>query len=348
MKKIFFTTTKEYSGVSAVVIGCILLLKEKGLRVGYMKPLGYLPIHKDGIWTDIDSSFVFSILNEKENAGLSSPFVLNEEVIEDFLDGKMSFKEGKLEEAYNFLSKDKDVFIFEGGFNIYQGRSFGMSGFEVANKFDLPVVLIERFKKMEVSDRVLLMKEILKERLKGVILNMVFDEDMESAKKEATNLSKNGISVFGIIPWTNVLQSSSIKALKDELGAEVLCAQEYIDKLVQSVMIGAMDAEHALTFFQRKKNLAVITGGDRADIQLAALEAHCVCLILTGGFPPSDIILGLANQKNVPILLVGYDTLTTAQKAEWLIGHSRTHEKEKLSLLTSLIKENVKIDELLA
>ncbi|MEW6007645.1 MAG: DRTGG domain-containing protein [bacterium] len=346
MKKIFFTTTKEYSGVSAVVIGSLLLLKDR-MRVGYMKPLGYLPIYKDGIWIDADSSFVFSLLNEGD-ASLSSPFVLNEEVIEDFLEGKMAIFEDKLEKAYESLSKDKDVFIFEGGFNIYQGKSFGMSGFEMANKFDLPVVLIERYKKMEVSDRVLSVKEVLKERLKGVILNMVFDEDMPSAKKEALALSKNGIPVFGIIPWTNILQSTSIKALKNELSAEVLCGENYLDKLVQSVMIGAMDAEHAMIFFQRKKNLAVITGGDRADIQLAALEANAVCLILTGGFIPSDIILGLAEERNVPILLVSYETLTTAQKAEWLIGHARTHEKEKLSLLAGLIKENVKIDELLA
>ncbi|MEW6679679.1 MAG: DRTGG domain-containing protein, partial [bacterium] len=205
----------------------------------------------------------------------------------------------------------------------------------------------ERYSKIESSDRILSLKELLGDRLKGVILNMALEEDMEFAKKEGDFLNKNGVCLFGIIPFVNTLQSTSIKALKDELGAKILCGEEHLDKLVQSVMVGAMDPDHAITFFQRKKNLAVITGGDRADIQLAALEANATCLILTGGFPPSDIILGLANQRNTPILLVSYDTLTTAQKTEWLIGHSRTHEEAKLSSLKELIKENVKLSELL-
>jgi len=344
MKKVFFSTSREYSGVSAVVIGLVLNFLELKKRIGYIKTLGYLPVYKDGIWTDADSSFVFSLLNE-EDISKSSPVVLHQEVLENFLDGKMP-DFSKLNEAYDLLSKDKDIFILEGGFNIYQGKGFGMSVFEIACKFDFPIVLIERYSRMEVSDRILFMKEVLGERLKGVILNMVQEEDMESARKEEGFLNKNKIPVFGIVPFSNILQSTSIKALKDELSANILCGEKHIDRLVQEVLVGAMDPEHAITFFHRKKNLAVITGGDRADIHLAALEANASCLILTGGFQPSDIILGLAEERNTPVLLTPYDTLTTAQKAEWLIGHSRTHEKEKLSSLKTLIKENVKIGEL--
>ena len=38
------------------------------------------------------------------------------------------------------------------------------------------------------------------------------------------------------------------------------------------MLVGAMSVESALSYFRRKPNKAVITGGDRADIQLAALE----------------------------------------------------------------------------
>jgi BioD-like phosphotransacetylase family protein len=37
-------------------------------------------------------------------------------------------------------------------------------------------------------------------------------------------------------------------------------------------MVGAMSAENALSYFRRKAHKVVITGGDRPDIQLAALE----------------------------------------------------------------------------
>ena len=47
-------------------------------------------------------------------------------------------------------------------------------------------------------------------------------------------------------------------------------------------MLGAMGAELALKFFRTKPDKIVITGGDRADIQLAALETDTKCLVLTG------------------------------------------------------------------
>jgi len=45
-------------------------------------------------------------------------------------------------------------------------------------------------------------------------------------------------------------------------------------------MVGAMGQEQALNFLEVKANKAVITGGDRADVQLAALETSTKCLIL--------------------------------------------------------------------
>lgn len=49
--------------------------------------------------------------------------------------------------------------------------------------------------------------------------------------------------------------------------------------MVEHLMIGAMDVDSALTYFRRKPNKAVITGGDRPDIQLAALETSTKCTI---------------------------------------------------------------------
>ncbi len=40
----------------------------------------------------------------------------------------------------------------------------------------------------------------------------------------------------------------------------------------------------------RGENMAVITGGDRTDLQLAALETSTTCLILTGSISPDPLI----------------------------------------------------------
>ena len=74
----------------------------------------------------------------------------------------------------------------------------------------------------------------------------------------------------------------------------------------------------------------MITGGDRPDIQLAALETSTKCLILTGNLHPSPIILNRAEELGVPMILVGQDTMTAMQTIEKFFGRSRFHQIKKL------------------
>ncbi len=57
----------------------------------------------------------------------------------------------------------------------------------------------------------------------------------------------------------------------------------------------------------------VVIVGDRADAQLAAIEAGAECLIVTGGLDPADEALGLARQRGVWVLGVPHDTFATAR-----------------------------------
>ena len=92
----------------------------------------------------------------------------------------------------------------------------------------------------------------------------------------------------------------------------MLCAGDKLDQLAEHFSIGAMNVDAALRFFRRVPNKAVITGGDRADIQLAALQTSTRCLILTGDLYPNERILTRAEEMGVPVVLVSQDTSTVA------------------------------------
>ena len=72
----------------------------------------------------------------------------------------------------------------------------------------------------------------------------------------------------------------------DILGGEILAAHDHLHLPVEDVVIGAMTTAGALTYLRRAANKAVILGGDRADLALAALETSTSVLILTGGLYP--------------------------------------------------------------
>jgi len=84
----------------------------------------------------------------------------------------------------------------------------------------------------------------------------------------------------------------------------------------------------------------VITGGDRSDIQLAALQTSTNCLILTGNLHPQDMIKGVAQEMGVPIVVSKYDTLTTIEIVEGFFGKSRFQQEKKTQRFQELLSEH--------
>jgi BioD-like phosphotransacetylase family protein len=94
--------------------------------------------------------------------------------------------------------------------------------------------------------------------------------------------------------------------------------------------------------------MAVVTGGDRTDLQLAALEASIHCLILTGNTAPQPLILARAEDLEIPILAVNLDTLTTVEIVARAFGKVRLHETIKLDCIQELIKQHFDLDQLIS
>lgn len=128
------------------------------------------------------------------------------------------------------------------------------------------------------------------------------------------------------------------------LEGKIICAKDKVDELIASFMIGAMSEEQALLFFKKQSDKAVITGGDRADVQLAALETDTKCLILTGNFQPPTVVTSRAEELGIPIILVPFDTLTTMEKINEIMGRVRFHEFVKIDKMIEMVNKHVDVD----
>jgi hypothetical protein len=90
----------------------------------------------------------------------------------------------------------------------------------------------------------------------------------------------------------------------------------------------------------------VITGGDRTDIQLAAMETSTTCLILTGNLHPSSLIIKQADAMQVPVLLVPGNTMETVETLDRIFGKTRLGQQSKLDLFQKLVSEHVDLERL--
>ena len=120
-----------------------------------------------------------------------------------------------------------------------------------------------------------------------------------------------------------------------------------MDVLVEHLIVGAMGAEQALLRIRRIAGTkAVITGGDRADIQLVALETATQCLILTGHLRPVPEVLRRAEECGVPVLLVRGNTMDTVETIERVFGKTRLGQAAKLEQFEALMAEHFDFERL--
>lgn len=346
MVSILISSSEEFSGKSSICMGLGKIFQDSGLKVGYMKPVGNLLIDVQGSLTDEDSEGIKKLLGIDDPAKYITPIHLTDSLIDDALKGVEKDLNEKLMEAYSIISKDRDIVLVEGTGGIGGGSMYGLSDPEIASKLGIKMLLVTRFDSISAVDRILCDMRIIGDgdMLTGLVLNEV-PSNMEDRVSELVVpfLEKKGIKVFGTIHEDDTLRSVSISEIVEDLHAEVLVAPDRLDQLVEHYLVGAMEVGSAIKYFRRQPNSAVITGGDRADLHMAAIESRVKCLILTGNMRPSGAVLASAEEAEIPVILVRGDTMNTIERMEHLIGHAHIKQQVKLERIVELLKNHLDI-----
>ena len=229
-----------------------------------------------------------------------------------------------------------------------EGSLFHLSTLEMAQTLNTPVLLVVRYRSLLILEQIVAAQKQLGNYLLGVVINDVPpDAETEISEEVKPFLEQLGLPVFGVLPQSDLLHSVSVRELGKQLSAQVLCRRDRLDLMVERLTIGAMNVNSALKYFRKGKNLAVVTGGDRSDLQLAALETSAHCLILTGHVAPQDFVLSRAETLEIPILAVESDTLTTVEIAERTFNQVRIQEPIKVQLIQELMAQHFDVERLI-
>jgi BioD-like phosphotransacetylase family protein len=339
MVPIYIGSTAGYSGKSLVTLGLALKMKEDGLAVGYMKPFGRVPVVENGVLTDGDVSFMKRLLGLTDPLEQLCPVVYSHDLMADALKGRAKDVMKKVAVAYGRLSRGKDVMLIGGARDVYDGSILGIPGVRIIRELGAGVIMVDPFAGEVCLDCLLAHKEALGERLIGAVINRVPAEGMDYLKgMVAPFLKRRGIPLLGMLPADRVLNSISVGQISESLGGTVLCCQDRLDGLVENLSIGAMDVESALKYFRKTPNKAVITGGHRSDIQLAALETSTKCIVLTGDLLPNALIVAKARASGVPLIAVRHDTLAAVERLEAVLGKVRIREDSKVERALELMR----------
>jgi hypothetical protein len=338
-----------YSGKSLTALALGLSLKEAGYRVGYFRPLGSLPHTVRGVVTDEDALFISDLLNPDAPLEAICPVLVTRERTERALLGQLTGLPRKVKAAYRKVAAGRDVVIVGGLGTLARGSLFQLSAVAVAELLEARVLLLARLAADASAEEVLLAQHLLGDRLLGVIFNFVGPDQREALDGPlGHHLESRGIPVLGALPRDELLGAISVRELMDNLPAKLLCCEKASAGLVVHFVVGAMGVASAAKYFRQLADKAVITGGDRADIQLAALQTATRAIILTGNIYPSPVIVQRAQQLGVPLLLAPHDTLSTVERIEQITGRLRVRGEAKVERARALFAEHVDVDRIRA
>lgn len=346
-KSIYIASTEEASGKSIVAISLASIAKESGMKIGYFKPItleASLAHGREGIDEDIE--VMRRILDLKMEYNILCPLTLKRGYfLKDFLNIDFSQCVEGILKSYREASSGKDIMLIEGPRALSIGAFLGCPVPKLAREFSAKILLVLKFKDDFIVDEILQAQEYCARwdvKLLGVILNRIPQDAMERAENVIKPfIEAQGIKVLGLIPEDKVLSALTAGEICEFIGGEILAGEDGLDNLIETILIGAMTPESATKYFRKVTNELVITGGDRSDIILTALETGVSAIILTGNLYPSAKVLPKADHLKIPLIVVPYDTYTTLQHVQKIIGRIKPGDPRRINAAIDLVKKNV-------
>ena len=341
MKKIVIASMREGAGKTSVIAG---IAAATGKKFGYIKPLGDRLVYKRKKNVDHDAMVMLKILGidaEPDSISLG------------FAHSKLRYKydeqsmQGALAAMADSIGAGKDALFVEGGRDLAWGASVNLDSITVARSLSARLVLVAGGDGDRVSDDISFIKryiDLSKVDFGGVIINKIQDvDDFKSSFLPA--IDAMGVKVLGIVPYKSQLTNFSMSFLADRFLARIIAGEDGLNNVVKHIFVGAMSTDESLRnpLFNKEQKL-LITSGDRSDMIIAALDSDTVGVILTNNIVPPPSIISKATEKNVPLLLVPYDTYDVTRQMDnfdALLTHDST---EKLRFLEQLVRDYVSVD----
>jgi hypothetical protein len=340
MNKVIVASFRKNAGKTSVTVGITKALNKK---IGYLKPFGDRLIYsKKRLW-DYDSALIATVFTLHENPeDMSIGF--DHSKLRYMYDEKIT--QEKLSELVSNMGQGKDILFIEGGRDLSYGISVYLDSLSLAKTIGGRLVIVISGDEDTICDDITYVKkqvDVCGIDFKGVIINKVQNIG-EFKETSLPQINKIGVPVLGIIPFFNELTHYSINFLSERLFAKVVTGEENLNRVVKNIFIGAMSVNAALQQpHLKKEGVLMITGGDRTDMILVALDYQAAGIILTNNVLPPAHIISKAAERKVPMLMVSYDTYETARRIDNIEPLMTREDTHKIELLGRVINESVDI-----
>jgi BioD-like phosphotransacetylase family protein len=375
LRQLYLAATGQNRGKTTAALGLVDGFIRRGLRTGFMKPVGQRTVIDHGEPADEDAVLMHEVFGLVEPYSAMSPVHIPRGFTKSYIAGEVVEDLPARVVAARETFRDHDMLLVEGTGHAGVGAVIGLSNAAVAASLGVPVIIISEGGVGRPIDEIVLNASLFAQHgvhVAGAIVNKVDVEAQPGIQGVLERgLAPYGIPLLGILPRKPILSNPTLEMIVEGLKGERIHDGPDLERVIDGVAIGAMQPGHMLE--RIGPGTLVIVPGDREDIILTLTTAHlmgppragavgvanptleldlghdgaAIGLVLTGGYRPRPAVLAAIQRSDLFATLVGSDTYTVASEVHDLLVKTHPADREKIELIKELVAANLDVDRIL-
>ena len=374
MRQLYLAATGQNRGKTTTSLGLLNGFLSRGLRTGFMKPVGQRTVIDHGEPADEDAVLMHETFGLPEPYSVMSPVHIPRGFTKAYIAGEVVDDLGDRILRAQAHYREHDVLLIEGTGHAGVGAVIGLSNARVAAMLGSPTVIISEGGVGRPIDEIVLNAALFRANgvtVAGAIVNKVdIDAQPGIARVIASGLAPYDIPLLGVLPVRPILSNPTLEMILEGVHGEVLHEGPDLERVIDDVAVGAMEPRHMLE--RVGPGTLVIVPGDREDVILTLTTAHqlgmadrsnrdqqdqdatraitndhdgaAIGLVLTGGYRPRPAVIDAIRRADLCATLVNEDTYAVASEVHDLLVKTHAADLVKIELIKQLVAGNLDVD----
>lgn len=365
-KSIYVAATSQHVGKTTSTLGLVAVLQQKGINVGYCKPVGQQFVDLGDLKVGKDALLFARTMNFELVPAIHSPVILGKGATTDFLDAPDQFDyPNRILAAASVLEREHDLVIYEGTGHPGVGSVVNLSNATVAKMLNASVVMVVEGGVGSTIDRLNLSIALFEKKgvpIVGVIINKVLPDKMSKVRKYVGGwLEKRNLPLLGVLPYQKSLSNPIMETIIETVNGHVLMNGEYLDNRIEGIIAGSLVETHD---FRTERDLLLVSSGRRVCEAIEAIRESMIKVDRSDECPLAGIIItgdgkmnnqshdeiyctDYVNEHHIPVISTALDTYGSAVKISGIEVKINTRTPWKVAQANELIRKHVNLQPIL-
>lgn len=250
-KNIYVAASRQHVGKTTSTLGLVSGFMNRGINVGYSKPVGQKFLDINNLIVDKDTVLFADLIAFDLDPEIHSPVILGKGATAMYLDNpEIVDLENKIVHSEAKLSSEYELTIYEGTGHPGVGSVAGLSNARVAKLLNAGVVMVIEGGIGSTIDMLNMCLSLFREHevtVVGVIINKVRVDKIEKVRKYVGLwLKQNNLPLLGVIPYDPTLAYPLVATVSKAVEGTVIFNASYTANKVEHILAGSLIDLHEL------------------------------------------------------------------------------------------------------